>query len=86
MKYALVIVEIPSDNSLQVENTLNNFLLTVEEKVLATAKVDRLNAGSFLLDLSDGLAGLTGLVAAAKDRGYKSRTLFFENKPQWVIS
>lgn len=86
MKYALLIVEVPADDSSQAASTLRNFLVTVQGKLKPSGPSQMLNAGAYLCDLSHGLTELTGLAAAAKDRAYKTRTLFFDQIPSWVIT
>jgi hypothetical protein len=92
MKYALFIVEIPvtisETDTHAAATTLTNFLDTVRGKAPAGAiPSSMLNAATYLCDLEhNGLHQLMGLVAAAKERGYQSRTLFFDQKLPFVIT
>lgn len=85
MKYALVVLEDP--NALNSKDlALWNFANSVQGAGVQDIGVEIINAGVYLCSLEHGLRGLNRLVSEAESRGFRSRTLFFEESPLWVIS
>lgn len=84
MKYALLIVEI--DDVREGSPRLHSFLNIVSSLQSAGNKATALSAGAYLCDLQHGLTDLTAISAAAEERGYAHRVLFFEETPPFVIS
>lgn len=85
MKYALLIVEIPFDES-RIVADMRNWSAALRDQTAKTGIHGRLNAGAYLIDLANGLQELSALCAAAEERQYVTRTLFFDQEPPFVIS
>jgi len=86
MKYALVIVEIPEKIWREDTAVCRNFANTALERIGPKGKDTMLNPTSFLCNLGNGLHDVAILVGFAKERGFGSRTLFFDHDPSWVFS
>jgi len=86
MKYALVIVEIPEKIWREDTAVYRNFANSALDKIGPKEKVSTLSPSSFLCDLQNGLHDVASLVGSAKERGFRSRTLFFDHDPAWVTS
>ena len=85
MKYALLILEDPK--ALHSKDlALWNFANNVQEAGVQGQGVEMLNAGVFLCSLEHGLNGLNRLVSESEARKFRSRTLFFDQEPSWIIS
>jgi hypothetical protein len=84
MKYALFIAEKPKKPSHDQGVAWNNFLGYVEQTLGNDLKNAYLSEGIYLLPLENGLHKLGLLVHHAKDLGFHSRTLFFDQEPEWV--
>lgn len=83
MKYALFVLEDPKAlNSKDL--VLWNFANSVQGAGVQDFGVEIINAGVYLCSLEHGLRGLNRLVSEAESRGFRSRTLFFEESPLWV--
>jgi hypothetical protein len=85
MKYALVIVE---SSSVEGPNTqaLRDLAAVATGERIQISKAAMLNPGAYLLPLQNGLHGLSALVTEAKDHKLRTRTLFFDQEPAFVIS
>ena len=86
MKYALVIYEALKRTDHQAQTAWINATSTARDKTSKSEKVETLSEGCFLCDLGNGLHDLHYIVGAASAYGIQTRTLFFENAPQFVIS
>jgi hypothetical protein len=84
MKYALLVIEARDNNS----QSLSKALWTLSQKIECSEDVgcEAIGLGSFLLSLSKGLGHLCHIHELAKEAGFSVRTLFFAEKPSWVIS
>jgi hypothetical protein len=85
MKFALVIVESPSAEGVDTQ-ALRNLAATALGETMRIPKEAMLNPGVFLLPLQNGLHALSALVAEAKDRKLRTRTLFFDQEPAFVVT
>lgn len=85
MKYALFILEGPKELDAN-DLTLTNFASSVVKAGVQSQGVEVLNASVFLCALEHGLNGLNRLFSEAEVYGLRSRTLFFDQDPSWVIS
>ena len=63
---------------------LQNFLGTASDLVKSDPHAEQLNAGTFLLNLNDGIGTLAALSFHASRYGVESRVLFFEDAPAWL--
>ena len=86
MKYALFIAEEDKVKSVSNKKDWSTFVLYAEQTTGEYKSISRLNEGSFLCKLSGGLGCLSRLVIHADDNHIRSRTLFFDEEPSWVIS
>jgi hypothetical protein len=86
MKYALLVVEDEVSDISSTQTVIMNFVRSALEKLGKTPAATRLNAYCWLCPLERGLHELGALVAEAKNRGYATHTLFFEEKPEFVVS
>lgn len=85
MKYALLILEDPK-GEFSRKSTLRNCVNQVVEATKETQQVQVLNEGALLFPLEHGLHALSRCVSEAKSRELRSRTLFFDQEPSWIIS
>jgi len=85
MKHALFILEDPKALDSK-DLALWNFANNVQEQGAQNLGVEIVNAGSYICSLEHGLNGLNLLLSIAQDRGFHSRTLFFDQDPAWVTS
>ena len=85
MKYALVILEASARDKASKAAVGNN-ISQVLEATKGTQQVQILNEGALLFPLEHGLHALSYCISDAKGRGLRSRTLFFDQEPSWVIS
>ena len=86
VKYALIIVKGPSgDKSSDYTDSLN-LLNGIRGKIQQKPGVDVLNQYAYVCHLEHGLYALNAIASEAAERGFESRTLFFENEPSFVVS
>ena len=85
MKYALFILEDP-DALNSKDLAFFNYANQVQGAGAKDFGIEIISAGAYLCSLENGLKGLNILVSEAESRGFRSRTLFFEKSPLWVIS
>jgi hypothetical protein len=86
MSYALFIIELPTNDPRQLQVDYINLMQDVRRRTNKAAIAETLSTGVYLLNLENGLHDLAALVAAVEDRGYRSRTLFFDQAPSFVIT
>ena len=86
MKYALLVVEYPADDTPSGQTAPGNFLRGVLQKLGTTPKALALNAFCWLCPLEHGLYELCILSDEARSRGCTTRTLFFDQEPPFVVS
>ena len=86
MKYALVAVIVPIDNDTAKSVALENFAQQIRGTIQASAGSEALSKTAYVLDLAHGLAPLSRIVATAEVYRLETRTLFFVEKPSWVVS
>lgn len=86
MKYALMILEDPNKAESLDTQALRNFAAKVLGEAEGISKDAMLNPGAFLLPLQNGLFGLTVLLAEAKGHGLRVHTLFFDEKPAFIVT
>jgi hypothetical protein len=84
MKYTLFIAEKPATVSHAQETNWINFLGYVAQILGNDLKNVYLSEGIYLLPLESGLHKIGLLVHHAKDLGFQSRTLFFDQEPLWI--
>lgn len=85
MKYALLILEDPTGESLYkltLRNCVNQVIKATEEN----QAIQVLNEGALLFPLEHGLYALGLCIMEAKSRKIPFRTLFFDQEPSWVIT
>ena len=85
MKYALFILDQSGAIDITLQS-LRNFASSVQALTERIQGVERLNIGSYLVNLEHGLHSLRILDGEAERRNIQSRTLFFEEVPSFVIS
>ena len=86
MKYALLVVEYAADDTAAEQAAIMNFLRSARQKLGRTSKATMLNSFCWLCPLEHGLHDLNALVSEAKERGCTTRTLFFDQPPQFVVT
>ena len=86
MKYALFIAEISQTKPREENKSWSSFVAYAEQDTGQNQDVSKLNDGTYLCNLSDGLNSLSLLVQQAKNFEVPSRTLFFDQDPSWVIT
>lgn len=85
MKYALVIIEVDGD-MLSSAQSLANFADMLEHTGTKSPQIERLNIGSYLAPLDHGLTALSRIVSEASRHKYRTRTLFFDQSPSFILS
>ena len=84
MEYALLIVELPLTLSGSQEQV--SYAGFLSECRNYAKKEETLNHGTFLIPLKDGLLSFHHLIGAAHNYGFASRALFFEKKPDFIVT
>jgi hypothetical protein len=86
MRYALVIFEAQKGAVPPVDSAWIQAVHSAKDKATKSGKVEFLNDSCFLCDLGKGLHDVSSLVAIAAAFGLQTRTLFFDQAPQFVVS
>jgi len=86
MKYALFIAEKKPNLLHEETREWLNFLGYIAQKVEPCEGVSRLSEAAYVCHLNSGLHALSQLVSLAKQFGFVSRTLFFDQEIPWVTS
>ncbi len=82
MKYALFIAELHPESERHKDS--QSFVAYAKQDTNTLKNVSRLNDGTYLCNLSDGLNALGVLVGRAKEFHIQCRTLFFDQEPSWI--
>jgi len=87
MKFALVVTEYQEAQlTLEEGRNVRNFLGLAKDIAVKHESVTRLSPETFLLHLDAGLLPLASLLTLADNWHIRTRTLFFDQDPPWVIS
>lgn len=85
MKCALMIIE-DTGGPLLNRAAVRDFVNDIAALKLQTAQVERLNEGTYIVRLENGLTALKNLLHQAEHRSLRTRTLFFDQEPPFVIT
>lgn len=76
----------PITDAGEAPTKLGNFLRSVKQMTGTDKSTSMLNPCAFLCDLKNGMSEILALSAAAQDRAYGYRILFFDKEPPFIIS
>jgi len=86
MTYALIAISRTGKRDMQTDERWYSFLETLQTKIDSTPAIQNLAENILLLPLDETLLVFAEIIRRCNEAGYQSKTVFFEEKPNFITS